>query len=159
LPFRSPVTPLRDGGYRLRIGRAERDVLEALCVELRELIEDADEAVDRLYPAAYGEDAEASAEYDRLVRDSLTSGHLDVLGVVSATVHADRLDHAQVEAWCTALNDMRLVLGERLGVTEDLYERSIHPSDPRAREYSLYAWLTWLQGAVVDALAARLPGT
>ena len=157
MPFRSPVTPQRDGGYRLRIGRAEREILEGLCTELRELIEDGDDAVERLYPAAYGDDAAASEEYDRLVRGSLTSGHLEALAVMSATVGSDRLDQAQLEAWCTALNDLRLVIGERLGVTEELYERQVHPNDPRAREYSLYAWLTWLQGAVVDALASRLP--
>lgn len=157
MPFRGPVTPLRDGGYRLRIGATEREILLGLCTDLRELIEDGDDAVGRLYPAAYGDDVSASEEYDRLVRSSLTSGHLDALEVVSATLDSDRLDQAQLEAWCTGLNDLRLVIGERLGVTEELYERQVHPSDPRAREYSLYAWLTWLQGAVVDALASRLP--
>ena len=155
--FRGPVTPLRDGGYRVRIGPEERQVLYGLCAELRVLIEDGDESVARLYPAAYGDDELASAEYDGLVRGSLTAGHLDAIGVVSATIDAERLDHEQLEAWCSALNDLRLVLAERLGVTEDLYERQVHPNDPRAREYSVYAWLTWLQGAAVDALASRLP--
>jgi len=154
--WREPVTPLRDGGYRLRLGSGERDALNGLCDELRELIETDDAAVARLYPAAYGDDERASAEYDDIVRGSLTSGRLEALRVVSETLEADRLDHEQLEAWCGALNDLRLVLGERLGVTEELYERGVDPRDPRAEQLGLYAWLTWLQGAVVDALASRL---
>jgi hypothetical protein len=154
--WRGPVTPLRDGGYRLRLRARERDALHGLCDELRELIEADDAAVARLYPSAYRDDERASADYDRIVRDSLVSGRLGALTVVAATLEADRLEHAELEAWCGALNDLRLVLGERLGITEELYERGIDPNDPRAEQLGLYAWLTWLQGAVVDALASRL---
>ena len=157
MAWRAPVTPLRDGRYRLRLDAAERDALNGLCDELRELIEADDAAVARLYPAAYGDDEQASAEFDEIVRSSLTSGRLEALRVVSETLEAERLDHEQLEAWCGALNDLRLVLGERLGVTEELYERGLDPRDPRAEQLGLYAWLTWLQGAVVDALASRLP--
>jgi hypothetical protein len=76
--------------------------------------------------------------------------------VVLETMDAHVLDHAQVEAWCGALNDARLVLGERLGVTEELYEAGIDRRDPRAPELALYSWLTWLQGEIVEALASRL---
>ena len=54
---------------------------------------------------------------------------------------------------CGALNDLRLVLGERLGVTEDVYERDV---DPRVPELAVYDWLTWLHGSIVEVLAARL---
>ena len=55
------------------------------------------------------------------------------------------------------LNDLRLVLGARLGVTDELYERGIDLDDPRAVELSVYGWLTWLQAGLVDALASRIP--
>jgi hypothetical protein len=155
--FRRPVTPLRDGRYRVRLGEPERDALHGLCDELRELIEaDDDAAIGRLYPAAYGDDADASAEYDGLVRGSLTAGKLESLRLVQETVEAERLDHEQLEAWCGALNDLRLVLGERIGVTEDMYVAGVDERDPRAPQYALYTWLTWLQGSVVEALASRL---
>ena len=54
------------------------------------------------------------------------------------------------------MNDLRLVLGERLGVAQDLYENGMDLDDPHAVELSIYGWLTWLQGTVVDALAADL---
>ncbi|MGH3104319.1 MAG: DUF2017 family protein [Gaiellaceae bacterium] len=153
-----PVRPLRDGSYRLRLGGTERQALRGFCEELRELIEADGDEVARLFPAAYRDDAEASAEYDRLVRDELVGGRLESLRTVEATIDCERLDEAQLAAWCGTLNDLRLVLGERIGVTEDLYETGIDPRDPRAPELALYGWLTWLQGHVVEALSSRLPG-
>lgn len=151
-----PVRPLRGGGYRLKLGAFERDALRSLCTELRELIQADDAAVDRLFPAAYRDDPAASAEFASLVRGELVAGRLKALLTVEATLEADRLDETQLTAWCDALNDLRLVLGERLGVTEDLYEQGLDPRDPRAQELALYGWLTWLQGNVVEALASRL---
>jgi hypothetical protein len=151
-----PVRPLRKGGYRLELGAFEREALRSLVVELRDLIQTEDGSVARLFPDAYRDDPAASEEFDRLVRGELTSGRLAALLTVEATLEADRLDEEQLSAWCGALNDLRLVLGERLGVTEDLYETGIDPRDPRAQELALYGWLTWLQGNVVEALASRL---
>lgn len=156
MSWRDPVQPLRDGGYRLRLGDVERATVRQLCDELRGLIEEGDESVGRLFPAAFRDDADASAEFDRLVRGELVDGRLQALAIVRATLDADRLDEAQLTAWCGALNDLRLVLGEQLGVTEELYVSGVDPADPRAPELALYGWLTWLQGHVVEAIASRL---
>ena len=156
MAFLDPVRPLRDGGYRVRLGENERRTLGALLAELRALIEGDDTAVGRLFPAAYRDDPEASAEFDRLVHDDLVATRLEALDTVERSLAAERLDQAQLAAWCGALNDLRLVLGEQLGVTEDLYERELHPDDPRAPGLALYGWLTWLQGHVVEARASRL---
>jgi hypothetical protein len=153
--IRRPIRPLPDGDYALALDEAEREVLRRLARELRELVEDGDVAVSRLFPAAHPDDPEANAEYERLVGDSLRAGRIDALDRIDATAQGERLAHADVEAWCGVLNDLRLVLGERLGVTEDVYEEEFDPRDP---ELALYGWLTWLQGEVVEALASRLPG-
>jgi hypothetical protein len=55
-----------------------------------------------------------------------------------------------VAAWLGVLNDTRLVLGTRLGVTEDEFE--IDPDSPEARGYAIYYWLTALQGDLIDML-------
>jgi hypothetical protein len=154
--FLDPVRPLRDGGYRVRLGADERRTLRALLAELRGLIVGDDAAVGRLFPAAFRADEAASADYDRLVRGDLVAGRLDALDTVEASIQAERLDEAQLAAWCGALNDLRLVLGDQLEVTEDVYERALPPDDPRAPGLALYGWLTWLQGHVVEALASRL---
>ncbi len=145
-----------DGTYVVRIGDDERRALATLCTELRTLIEADAAEVGRLFPAAYGDDAEASAEYDRLVRDDLVARRLDAIRIVRETVDAEILDEAQLASWCGALNDLRLVLGERIGVTEELYTDGIDPRDPRAPQLAVYGWLTWLQGEIVETLASRL---
>lgn len=154
--FRAPLRELSDGRYAVDLDPDERRVLGRLCVDLRELLEAEDPAVARLFPAAHRDDAEAAAEFDRLVREGLVAGRLAALDTVRRTVEGERLTHEELEAWCGALNDMRLVLGEKLGVTEELYERDLDASDPRAPELALYGWLTWLQGTIVELLAARL---
>jgi Domain of unknown function (DUF2017) len=154
--WRRPVEPLARGGYRLHLSAGERDVLRELCQELRGLVEADDASVGRLFPAAFRDDAEASAEYDQLVHGELVSGRLAALRTVDQTIEADQLDEEQLAAWCGALNDLRLVLGARLGVTEDTYEEELDPNDPRAPELAVFGWLTWLQGSAVEALASRL---
>jgi hypothetical protein len=158
LIFRRPLRPLPGGGYRLRLGAEERQAIRELCAELRPLVAGGDEAAARLFPPAYRDDAEASAAFDELVRSGLESERLAAFDAVTASVDADQLDEEQAAAWCGVLNDARLILGERLGVTEKLYEQGINRDDPRAPELAFYAWLTWLQGEIVEALSSRLPG-
>jgi Domain of unknown function (DUF2017) len=154
--MRHGVRPLGDGGYRVHLGRDERELLDLLAAELVQLVTADDDAVARLFPAAYRDDPAAEEEYRRLTRSSLADGRIAALETLRATATAERLTQREVDAWCGALNDLRLVLGERLGVTEQLYEDGIDPRDPRAAELSVYGWLTWLQADVVDALASRL---
>jgi len=154
--MRHGVRPLADGGYRVRLGRDERDLLDLLAAELVQLVTADDDAVARLFPAAYRDDPPADEEYRRLTRGSLVDGRVAALETLRATAGSDRLTQPEADAWCGALNDLRLVLGERLGVTEDLYVDGIDPRDPRAPELAVYGWLTWLQADVVDALATRL---
>lgn len=152
------VRALRGGRYRVRLGGEERALLRSLAGELREAIRAGDEGVARLFPPAYRDDADANAEYERLTRGELASGRLAALEALASTADADELADDDANAWCGALNDLRLVLGGRLGVTEGLYEDGIDPRDPRAEQLALYGWLTWLQAELVDALASRLPG-
>ena len=90
---------------------------------------------------------------------SLLRERLDALELVTATLGAARaagdwwqiaLTPDEVQAWLGVLNDTRLVLGTRLGVTEE--ERELDPADPEAGAYALYQWLTWFQGDLVEEL-------
>src|SRR5207237_496469 len=83
------------------------------------------------------DDAEASAEYARLMHDDLLQGHLDAIDVMATTAEASKLDDEQVAAWLAALNDIRLVLGTRLDVTEELYETGIPHGDPRTPQLAV----------------------
>ena len=53
------------------------------------------------------------------------------------------------------LNSLRLVLGTRLDVDEEL--PTLDPDDPLAPAYAVYEYLGWLLSQVVDALSPDLP--
>jgi hypothetical protein len=55
-----------------------------------------------------------------------------------------------------ALNDLRLVLGTRLDVSEDDDFDTIDPDDPDAPAWSVYHYLGMLVASMVDALAEEL---
>ena len=109
-----------------------------------------------LDPTAESEEA----EWQELVHPELLRERLDALELITGTlgraasVQGDwweiGLTPDEVQAWLGVLNDTRLVLGTRLGVTEE--ERVLDPADPEAGAYALYQWLTWLQGDLVEAL-------
>jgi Domain of unknown function (DUF2017) len=144
----------RGGRFRLRLTDEEREVLRTLPGQLREILDTDDPSLRRLHPPAYQDDPEREAEYRRLVRDDLLRQRLQALDVMEATIDASTLDQEQMTAWLAAINDLRLVLGTRLDVTEEIYEEGIPPEDPRAATFALYQYLGWLEEQVVAALAA-----
>jgi hypothetical protein len=144
----------RKGDYQLRLSPDERALLKSLPGELREILDGEDPALERLFPPAYTSDPVHDAEYQMLMHGELRERHEEALAVMEQTVDNERLDEEQLHAWSRALNELRLVLGTRLGVTEDMED--VDPEDPREPAFGLYGYLTWLQGEIVEALAAAL---
>jgi hypothetical protein len=66
-----------------------------------------------------------------------------------------QLTHDQAQAWLKALNDVRLALGVRMGVTEEFEEQwgRLPADDPQWAAYEVYAWLGAVQESLVQALA------
>ena len=147
----------RRGQYRLRLPPQEREILRSLPRQLRELLDTDDPALRRLFPPAYEDDPDRQAEYEGLVSPELTRDRLDALAIVERTVDASRLTEEEITAWLGALNDLRLVLGTRLDVTEELYEEGLPEGDPRYPAFALFAYLGWLEEQIVEALASGLP--
>ena len=145
------------GRYALDLPDDEREVLVSIVQQLRDLLlATTDEPiVRRLFPTAYNEDPDRDQEYQQLVRDELLEGRLAALATVEATASADQLDEATLTGWLTALNDLRLVLGTRLDVSEDDVE--VDPDDPEAPTYAVYHYLGLLVSEAVDALERDLP--
>jgi hypothetical protein len=142
--------------FELRLPDDERSILRTLPAQLRALLEDPSAADDdpargRLFPPAYWDDAERNAEYQRLMRDDLVASKLAAAEVVESTVDSNRLSEEELVAWMGALNDLRLVLGTRLDVTEDPADAPADDS-PEAPAFALYSYLGWLQEQVVAAL-------
>jgi hypothetical protein len=155
--YRPRIARTGSGTYAVHLPPHERELLGHLVEQLRELLEltTDDPIVRRLFPTAYHDDAERDQEYQQLVRDELLEGRLASLAAVEASAAADELDEAELTAWLTALNDLRLVLGTRLDISEDPIE--VAEDDPDAPAMAVYGYLSALLGDVVDALAQDLP--
>jgi Domain of unknown function (DUF2017) len=145
----------RKGQFEIRLAEPERELLRSLGPQMREVIndEDDDAAVARLFPVAYRDDPDRENEFRLLARDELRSSHLAALATLEESAGAERLEEEQLLAWMRAINDVRLVLGTRLDVTEEGNERPTDVTDPRAPAFAVYDFLTWLQGEIVDALS------
>ena len=129
------ISRTRNGEFRLRLERDERDLLRTLPGQLRELLEagdDDDPSLRRLFPPAYLSEADHEEEYRRLMGDDLRDHHVQAIAIMEATIDNDRLAEDELVAWLSAVNDLRLVLGTRLDVSEDPLEDQVDEDDPRA---------------------------
>jgi hypothetical protein len=146
----------RKGDFELRIPDAERVVLRRLAEELREMLPTGDPAVGRLFPPAYDDDAEANEEYARLMRDDQVALREEALATFERTLEAGRVTEEELTAWMGAVNDLRLVLGTKLDVTEEMYEQPLDESTPNAGQLAIYHYLGWLEEQMVEALSGSL---
>jgi len=160
-----PVRRAGPGRVVLRLDPHERRILASLVAELHAELADPGSALAggtlaRLYPPAFPDDPEAEADYADLVLADLVDTRRDRVAVVEATLDAQELDDAQAVAWLGTLNDLRLILGARLGI-EDGDDATIpgpdNPDDPDAVRQAVFAYLGWLVAAFVDALSDALP--
>ena len=126
-------------------------------------LDDRDPALDRLLPTAHRGDDEIAAEFRRLTEEGLRqrkSGNLDVaLACVDGAVgNRVVLDESQAPAFLMALTDVRLLLGERMGMRTEEDAEALHAAmddiddDPLGYAMAWYDFLTWLQETLTHAL-------
>ncbi|ADG87659.1 hypothetical protein TBS_23200 [Thermobispora bispora] len=115
-----------------------------------------DPVLARLFPSAYPEDEKAAEEFRRYTEATLRDGKRADAATVLETLAPGRvtLTPEQAHAWLRALNDVRLALGVRLDVTEEVHEEiaRMPEDDPRYPAFITYDWLTYLQDTLVRAL-------
>ena len=142
------------GAVELRLSRDERSLLAGLVAELRALLDGApgDSSLRRLFPPAY-DDEDDERGYRELMGGELLDGRRAALALVAETVDRDRLSAEEADTWLRALNDLRLVLGTRLDVQEDTFAAELRSDDPRAPALAVYAYLSWIQEQLVEALS------
>jgi hypothetical protein len=154
--FTRRIRRTRQGDFEIKLPAEEREVLRSLPGQMRNALElgDDDPAVARLNPSACLDDAEVDAEYRSLMGDDLAKGRLQALDTFEKSIDESRLDEEQANAWMRAINDVRLLLGTRLDVTEDPADRDVNADDPRAGAFALYDYLSLLTQELVEALEA-----
>jgi Domain of unknown function (DUF2017) len=118
-----------------------------------------DPVLARLLPDGYSNDSEAAAEFRRYTEETLRSGKVASAQIVLTSLPPGggevRLSEPECQQWLRALNDVRLALSVRLGITDeddDLTER-FEVDDPRSAYVWVYQWLAYLQDSLLEALA------
>lgn len=157
----------RDGRLQLDLADAEVALLRELLRRVADLLADpahtedtgrrtpVDPVLARLLPDAHREDADVAATHRDLTETALrldkqadADAVLTSLPVGAGTAGIDDLD-----PWLRALNDVRLMLGVELGITEDT-EPPHRVGDRRDMQLAVYFWLTELQDSLVEAVLA-----
>ena len=150
----------REGeGFVLQVDAEDRATLVGLLGQLRDEIaaDGRSEHLRRLFPAAYHDHAEHEAEYQRLVHEDLASTRLASLVTVGEVLGRDpgsdelALGEDDLDALMRALNDLRLVIGTLLDVSEDTDAGDVGPDDPDFGHFQLYGYLGWLLEGIVQA--------
>ena len=117
-----------------------------------------DPVLARLLPDGYRDDPDAAGEFRRYTEPALRSAKhqaaqemLDTLPEAGGRI---QLTQDQALSWLKALNDVRLALGVRLGVTEEFEEHwgRLKQDDPQWSAFEVYAWLGAVQESLVQAM-------
>ena len=150
---------LREGGP------AQRDPLEALLGLDEHVSEPEDPALRRLLPPA-SSDPERAAEFRRLTERSLRERKIGALRASSLALEADPVTLAvpQAQDFASSLNDVRLVLATRLGISDEAGAQRVAQhldfddvTDIEDYMAVVYNFVSWLQDTLLDALLKTLP--
>src|ERR1700761_7548459 len=119
----------------------------------------ADPVLASLLPDAYQDDPEAAGEFRKYTESSLRESKKYFAQTLIETLPANggrvKLNADQARDWLRALNDVRLMFGVRLEVTEDFEAQyaGLDPKDPRVAAFEVYGWLGAFQDSLVRAMA------
>ncbi|MFC8303165.1 DUF2017 domain-containing protein [Specibacter sp. NPDC057265] len=174
-------------GISAHLEAAERDLLRKLFADIVTMLEPAtpahtdplaaligldmdvsvprDPALLRLLPDAVKNDAEASLEFRQLTERSVRENKIAALRAASLALESEKvvLDEEAARLWASALNDVRLVLAERLEIRSEADAEKVHQvqdwshaEDVDSYLSLVYNFVTWLQESLVQAMLSNL---
>lgn len=122
---------------------------------------DIDPVLRRLFPDAYVNDPQASAEFRRFSQSTERDEKMDAVVAVMSDLHQVTADGRctvaddHVDDWLKTLTALRLGVAARLDIqtaidADDLAE--LPDDDPRTAVFSIYEWLGWVQESLLDCL-------
>ena len=149
-------------GFIINLRSDELELVTRLIGELRELLLTNDPRSEpllrRLFPPAYhlAGDAEADAEYQRLMREELVASRLTAIEEADRLINSGTaLDDEAMQGLLQSLNAVRLVLGTLLDVGEMHDPGEVREDDPMIGEHHLYQFLSFLLESAVEALSGQ----
>ena len=154
----------------LRLHGREVQVLQWVFADLGRMLageSTVDSVTKRLFPRAFLDPTaeEAEAQWQEMVHDELAEIRITALTDVLQSLDDAKerpgrdgareivLEPERAERWLTVLNDARLAVGTALDVTPEWDFAELDPDDPTYELHAVYAWMTELQSALVNAVA------
>jgi hypothetical protein len=157
-PTFEPTFQKEGDRFAVRLSQGVRGLLVELCQQSRALLESedpsSDPAVARLFPPAYEDDPLRNLEFETSLGGSPRTGKLEALDTVERTARATALTEDELLAWVGVVNDLRLVLGTRVEITEEATDEDFPEGDPRHDTYRAYQFLGYLLQEMLDAVGA-----
>jgi hypothetical protein len=157
-----------DAAFTAEFTEVEVEILQQLIGELTDVIDTSNTAdphssqqaiLDRLFPAAYHDDADAEAEFRRFTSTGLADRKVgNAQAVCDSLTAAERrgthvvleLSAAQCQPWLRTLTDLRLTLAVALGIDS---EDEVPPATAEEEWLAdVYNWLGFVQECVVAAV-------
>jgi Domain of unknown function (DUF2017) len=151
-----------EAGFVINLYTDELEFVTRSLGQLREMLLTSDPRSEpllhRLFPPAYhlADDAEADAEYQRLMREELVASRLTAIEEAARLLNGGTpLNDDAMQGLLQSLNAVRLVLGTLLDVGESNEPAEEREDDPMIGELYLYEFLTDLLYSAVEALSGR----
>lgn len=143
----------------------EADLLRKLISDYKDLIaigpSAGDAVLQRLFPTASPTDEKVEMEYRELASEELkshkhvtTATALDVLGRSGGW--EGEVSEEQRESWLMLLTDLRLSLGVRLGMTEEMMAAPVDPNDPEQWPTAVLHYLGAIQESLVESTSKAM---
>jgi hypothetical protein len=149
-----------DEGLRASLDADERSLLLGLLDEMQALLEEpglSDPVSQRLFPDAYDNETQATA-FHELVGNELRDNKVNAVRTMKDRLKGrgpleTSIPEDEVLAWLTGITDLRLAIGTRIDVTEEMMSADLDPEDPVAPALSVLHWLGWLQESILAEMS------
>lgn len=146
--------PNKDGSATVSFDEDVSDLIRQVADHVRTLLTEGDESgqTRSLFPPAYGDDWARQVEFDRLVRQDLSSSHLAAIDMLLQLLETDHANAEEIEIFMKAMNQIRLVVANRLDITDETQDNDFAPSHPMYDTWQIYQFLGAVQHDALEAL-------
>lgn len=150
----------RADGVHLGMSSGERSVLASLTEQLQQVLGgdlSSDPVAARMFPDAYPDDVDASAEFRRWTEADLVAQKTTNASTVHAWLTGVRegaFEPGDEQAWLRCLTDLRLTIADRLGIVDSASEEQSYEADAGVGLRDVYDWLGYVQEHLVETLSA-----
>jgi hypothetical protein len=151
-----PIRRVAPHRYLVELPRDLLEVLAAAGTDVAEGLDRSNPAFARLFPPA-STNPDVDESYQDLLADELSESRRHALLAGKALLEHNELSEDELTSWMQGLNALRLVLGTRLGVSEDDDPDELGDDHPDAGAWQLYSVLSWLVDLCTRALTDDLP--